>query len=333
MYTFCTYFDSHYLPRGLALYESLKKYRPNFTLWVLCLDSICHSYLASLKQDDLKLVSLDELEQEFPRLLEVKQSRTLIEYYFTCTPLIPQYVVSKTPGLDMITYLDADMYFFANPAPIFDEMEHYSIGIIEHRYPTRLRAEMDPYGIYNVGWVTFRCDDEGLACLRLWCEQCLDWCYDRLEGDRYADQKYLEEWPRRFRRVRVIQHKGANVAPWNFTNYRFHHSRQGVCVDEQPLIFFHFHGFKQKTTWLYDTHAARYNAKPSKTMRKAVIEPYINALSAQQGYTQIVSRGIRAQALAKKVDGPIGAFKRMLGLLSMIANGQQVIFVRKRVLF
>src|SRR3989442_95812 len=36
---FCTYFDSRFLPRALALRESLARRRPEFHLWGLCLDA------------------------------------------------------------------------------------------------------------------------------------------------------------------------------------------------------------------------------------------------------------------------------------------------------
>lgn len=333
MYHFCTYFDQYYLPRGLALYQSLQQHCPKFKLWVLCMDPETTRILAQAQLPNIEAISLEELERAFPQLLQVKPERTRIEYYFTCTPLLSQYIVTYGTDLDMVTYLDADTFFFADPKPIFDEMAGASIGIIEHRYPQPLRAEMDRYGIYNVGWVTFRCDREGLDCLRSWCDQCLEWCYDRLEGERYADQKYLEEWPRKYDGVHVIQHKGANVAPWNFANYRFQLCSKRVHVDEQPLIFFHFHGFKRKNRWLYDTHAARYGAKPSFVMRKYVIEPYIQALDTYLQYGLPYPRGVRRQLSSRRTSRIAIIIERIPRVISTIFQGQQVIVINKRVLF
>jgi hypothetical protein len=39
MLHFCTYFDSHYLARALALYDSLQEHCAPFELFVLCLDN------------------------------------------------------------------------------------------------------------------------------------------------------------------------------------------------------------------------------------------------------------------------------------------------------
>src|SRR5207237_5145326 len=100
-------------------------------------------------------------------------------------------------------------------------------------------------GIYTVGWVSFRRDADGLACLRWWRERCLEWCRDRHEDGRFADQKYLDDWPTRFEGVRVLQHKGANLAPWNLSNVTVQIREGRIQADEEPLLFFHFHGLKQ----------------------------------------------------------------------------------------
>ena len=79
-------------------------------------------------------------------------------------------------------------------------------------------ADQRRFGIYNVGWVSVRRRDDGIAALRWWRERCIEWCYDRVEGDRFADQRYLDRLPELFAGVHVIEHLGANLAPWNFAD-------------------------------------------------------------------------------------------------------------------
>ena len=160
--------------------------------------------------------------------------------------------------------------------PIFDEMQGQSVGIIEHRF-TEAQSKLRRFGSYNVGWISFRRDQAGLACLRWWAERCIEWCYDRVEESRFADQKYLDEFPIRFEAVRVIQHKGANVGPWNVANYPITLHGEEIRVDGQPLIFFHFHGFKVLSSWLFDTNFGMFHARPSRLVReRSSVRTFVN---------------------------------------------------------
>lgn len=288
---FCTYFDSHYLTRGLSLYLSLRAHCPSFQLWVLCMDTSTLDCLEQLDLPEVIPVPLEEMESYDSQLLALKGTRSKIEYYFTCTPSLPLYILRNWPETPMVSYLDADLFFYHDPAPLFYEIAGHSIAFIEHRYNPNLQHRLK-YGRFNVGWLSFRNDEHGLACLRWWRERCLEWCYDRVEQDRYADQKYLELWPGLFSGLHIVQHKGANLAPWNISNYSISYHSERVWVDEKPLIFFHFHGFEQIASWLYNPHFAGCRAKVTKEIKDGIFAPYIRTLiSAGQMNSSLGSTG------------------------------------------
>lgn len=278
MYHFCTFFDRHFLNRGLALYCSLRRHCPSFRLFVLCMDTVSYDSLSRLDLPNVQLIALKDFEKKDDALLIAKRNRTRIEYYFTCTPSLPLYILNNHPEVDIITYLDADLFFFADPAPLYHEFTGHSIAIIPHRFPPKQRSK-ERRGIYNVGYLSFKRDQNALTCLQWWKNKCIEWCYDRVENNRYADQKYLDDWPVRFHGVVEIQNKGANVAPWNLSSYTISNDKNGVRVDGQPLIFFHFHRFRQINRWLYDPNLALYKVKPSKTIKQGIVKPYIHALA------------------------------------------------------
>lgn len=241
---FCTYFDRNYLTRGLALYESLARHcqRP-FILWILCFDVETYATLAELNLPEVRLISQLEFESGDEELLSTKHGRSRVEYYWTCSPSLPLYVLKHNPDIDVITYLDADLYFFSDLQPIYDEFGGASILLIEHRYTPELAHLTATSGTFNVGLLSFRHDANGLACLRWWRERCLEWCYNRYEDGKYGDQLYLDDWPSRFDGVAILQNKGAGLAPWNFSLYCLKSQDLKVTVDGQPLIFFHYQGF------------------------------------------------------------------------------------------
>lgn len=278
LYHFCTYFDRNYLPRALALYNSLRRHAGPFHLYVLCLDDHTHTYLSGPNAPDgITPIKLSELEAADPTLAATKSTRSTVEYYFTCTAAFQLYLLDRFPAIDLITYLDADLYFYSSLEPIFAELGDRSILIVGHRFPEHLKR-LEVFGIYNVGLLTFRRDADGLACLQWWRERCIEWCYDRLEDGKFGDQKYLDDWPERFRNVVVLRHKGANLAPWNLAGYTITERDGRVMVDENPLIFYHFHKLKLVGQNLIDTGLTDPKASLNRTVRRRIYAPYIREL-------------------------------------------------------
>ena len=237
---------------------------------------------------------------------------------------------SVQAAVDIITYLDADLFFFSDPTPIYREISDHSIAIIAHRFPPTL-CGLEQHGIYNVGWVSFRRDELAFTCLNWWRDRCIEWCYDRCENGRFADQKYLDNWPTLFQGVIFLCHKGANVAPWNLSNHKIRQDGRHVWVDDQPLVFFHFHGFKQIRRWIYDPNLASFKVRLSKGLRRGIYLPYVRTLlqvtrllshPLQSNSIGSSPRGQLVQALG---DGPL--FRRVVTWL------RQLLAVSKSILF
>ncbi|MEO7967484.1 MAG: hypothetical protein ABIS34_01760 [Opitutus sp.] len=101
----------------------------------------------------------------------------------------------------------------------------------------------------------------------------------RYEGNRYADQKYLDAWETAFQGVTSIQNPGANVAPWNVKGRAVESLvRNSPTIDGTPLIFFHFHALAHVGEGLYDTGLYKYDATVSAGLREFIYDPYLKAL-------------------------------------------------------
>jgi len=274
---FCTYFDHRYLPYGLALHRSLRKHCPDFRLFVLCLDEACEDLLRRLALPGVVTVGMKELERADPELAASRSTRSLVEYYFTCTASLCAHLLAQHSDIETVTYLDSDLGFFANPQPVFDELGQDSVLIIEHRPPPRLQW-LNAHGRFNVGWVSFRRTADGLRCLQDWRTQCIAWCYDKVDGLKFGDQGYLTEWPTRFTGIRIAQPIGFNVAPWNVEQYRIHGSPLAPRVDGEPLIFYHFHGLKRIAPHVYDAGLRKFDLPLSRALRETIYVPYVQML-------------------------------------------------------
>ncbi len=284
---YCSYCDHRYLPRAVALVDSLRRAGSDDEFWICCLTDQCFAAAKALDLPKVRAVPLAELEAACPRLLQVKPQRETIEYYYTCTPLVMSYVFECDPEVQAVTYLDSDLWFFAHPAPVFEHIGDAPVAITPHNFAPRLKAN-ERFGVFNVGWVTFRRSEEGLKCLKWWADSCLEWCYGRIEGDRFGDQRYLEKFSAVAPNTKIITFKGCNTAPWNIENYTVRSDSGRLMVDEDPLVVFHFHGIKRVMRVFYFNNHRAYGAPCPRLVRNEMYRPYITSLLKAEERVQAV---------------------------------------------
>jgi len=270
-FAFCTFFDHRYLLKGLALHSSV---RQHYDLWIVCLDDLAFKTLSGMSLPGAHLVAPSEFEDD--ELRAVKSSRTAAEYCFTCTPSVPLYVLKRQADLDAVFYVDADMFFFADPAPIWEEFANHSILIVAHRFGPKDAHMAQRYGIYNVGLMGFRRDENAFECLNWWRQRCIEWCYVQTGGGGFADQKYLDDWPTRFTNVIVAEHKGVGLAPWNINNYQITSQDSKIFADECPLVLYHYHAFREFGQFTFSLTSGEY-AIPRRVVR-LIYAPYVEAI-------------------------------------------------------
>jgi hypothetical protein len=278
---FCTYCDQGYAARLLCLHDSLRAQGEPFRLHVLCFDAETAAVVAAVGAPSLAAIPLEELLAADPAYAAVRAQRSRVEFFFTATPVLVRHCLAREPAAARMTYLDADLFFFGPASAVFAEQGEASVGLVPHRFPPRLAARLS-YGTFNVAWVSFRRDDDGRAALEWWRARCLEWCHDRIEGTRFADQGYLDEFPRRFGGVRALDHPGINAAPWNMEGVRVEARGGRVHVGGQPLLFYHFQGIRELVPGWFDPGFRGYQATLAADLREWVYEPYLKKLTATQ---------------------------------------------------
>ena len=238
---FCTLFDSNYLIKGLTMIKSLSEFCEDFDIYVLCLDNKTKFILEKINSSHIKCIELFEVENN--DLLKAKEERTKAEYCWTLAPNFTWHVMDKFKDINLITYLDADLLFYSSLEPIFKEIGNSSIAIIEHRFAKPYK-NLELNGRFCVEWNSFRRDKEGMKCLNKWRLQCLEWCFYKLGAGKMGDQKYLDEWPNKYKSCHIIKELGAGIAPWNYSNYVITNQHPKIKINGENLIFYHFHQFQ-----------------------------------------------------------------------------------------
>ncbi len=275
---FCTYFDLNYLPYAKLLNKSLLEQKMDFTLFIVCMDYEVFNYLKKDPFLNSVVYSHEELLIFRPELKQINKKRTKSEYFFTCSAQVCDFIFEQNPTLELLNYIDADLYFFNPLKALFDELGDASIGVVEHKFHWTNRSK-NKYGRFNVGWISFRNDDDGRKCVTDWSQQCIDWCYQKLDDGKYADQKYLDYWPKKYNNLKILKHKGANIAIWNIKNYILRLEKGRIYVDDQPLLFYHFAGLKQIDSYTFKTNLSSYLVSLKGVLLNDIYKPYLYELS------------------------------------------------------
>lgn len=241
---YCTYFDSNYLIKGVAMLRSLRQFAPESPITVLCLDAATLEILQKLDFCNIELLGLGELEKADPELLAVKSSRKQYEYYWTMTPSYIRFMLLREPLGGSVVYLDADQMFFAPPDTLLEELAEADVLIQSHNFSPSQSA-LVCHGKYNVGVLGARRTDEGIKVISWWRERCLEWCYDYLGGEyQFGDQKYLDLFEKLSPGVHVISDLGVGVAPWNHDAFPITRRGSQVFSGETPVVIYHYHSLK-----------------------------------------------------------------------------------------
>jgi hypothetical protein len=231
MLNFCSYFDKNYLNKFLVLRDSLVNVNCRHNFYVLTLDNFTYKYLRKKNFSNVTVCSLKHLEKRYPDLKRIKYNRRLIEYYFTLSPYLPIFLHEEF-NLKKLNYLDVDIFFFKNPELFYSKLNNYSVILIKQSFKKK-------YGLFNVGWISYNfLHFDTIKILNNWRIECTEWCYDKVEKNRYADQKYLDKWPNFSKDLIICEPKSTMISPWDKGhNHLIKNINNFYCYHFQGLKF------------------------------------------------------------------------------------------------
>ena len=294
---YVTLFDSLFLPQGLSLHASMERHCGEYTLWILCMDDDAFSVLLKLNLPNIKLLPLDKLETE--ELKKIKPTRSKGEYCWTLTPFTPRFVFEADKNVSRVTYLDADIWFRKSPKQIFEEFETSGMHVMitDHAYLPEYDFSAET-GQYCVQFMIFK-RNEGDVVRQWWETHCVEWCFAKYEDGKFGDQKYLDDWPDRFKdKVHVLQQQHLLLAPWNATKFAYGHS-----------IAYHFHGLRL----IRNQQVLLAPSYPlPKQLVKHVYKPYVT------DFKESISRLKMNGWIAKEQAKAPGFFQKLISPIRMV---------------
>jgi hypothetical protein len=239
-------FTFSYLSRALVLLRTAKRVHPDWEFWALMVDRPP----PDLDLDDT-LAGFDHViyadALRFERYSAWLFKHDIVE---ACTAVKGQMIVHLLEsGYNKVIYLDPDIAIFHPMDDIINKLNNYSIILTPHQaepnedYGVSRDNELTSmkYGIYNLGFVAVRNDENGMAFGRWWARNLYEACYDDIANGLFTDQKYCDLVPGLFAKVFVERDPGCNLASWNLTRRKVSITNGGdILVNGSPLKFYHF---------------------------------------------------------------------------------------------
>lgn len=273
--------DANYLHKAIVFYKSLSKYHNNFILHLFCFDDVTYKVLQTLNYKNIVIYTASELENK--ELLKAKALKDrMYEYYWTCNPSMARKVI-REQKTDFISLADCDLMFFQSPEVIYDEFEGTDVIIQPNNFSYQHVKDFIPVGYYCTSFQCFRNNNNGRKILDYWHKQCLKWCSAEFEEGKFGDQKYLEDWGVRFKKVREVTNVGTNIAPWNVQKFDLSKKNGQVIINNKwPLVYYHYHSFRMNLA-NYDyiitgDRNNKYSVSPATI--KLIYQPYIKIIKS-----------------------------------------------------
>ncbi len=246
---YCTTLATNYLPKALALAESVRRHEAGATLTVLFVDVIDRNDLPQI--DGIETLCTGDLGLPPRTVLEMAMSYEILEFATSFKPLLLQRMLE---GADQVFFLDPDTYVVAPMDEIGPALRGSEGGVLLTPHflePASRDADLSDghlllVGVFNTGFVGV--DARARDFLDWWWSHLRREClYDPLSA-LFVDQKWLDIGSSMFKAA-TLYHAGYNIAVDNLPERPLLQDEAGYWIGTtgERVRLFHFHAFDPNT--------------------------------------------------------------------------------------
>lgn len=246
----CTIASRNYLAQARTFARSFQKYNPGKQVFVLIVDD--NSGTMDFSGEPFEAILAKDLT--IPNFLVVAFKFNIIELNTALKPSFMKFLFRER-NVSKLLYFDPDICIYASLAPLFEELDRHPILLTPHVLSPGTAEAILPesaflkFGVFNVGFIGFRCTEDTLEVLIWWESQCLSFGhFDPWEGV-FVDQKWMNLLPCFIEELKIIRLPGCNMAYWNLHERTLSRDAGGWIVNSSsPLFFFHFSNLDMEDT-------------------------------------------------------------------------------------
>jgi hypothetical protein len=255
--TYCTILSTNYLPKALALAESLRHHEDGARLQILFIDHADDSTLPVL--EGVTCLSTDALGLPRRDVLSLAMSYDLVEFATAVKPLLLRALLREA---DQVFYLDPDTYVTSPMVELGPAIAASPGGILLTPHflrPAPAGADITDghmllVGVNNLGFCGV--DARTGPFLDWWWSHLRTEClYDPLAG-LFVDQKWMDIGSSLFQAT-TFRHAGYNVGVANLSERPLGQDADGFYVAStgERLRLFHFHAFDSSSPTTLSTRS------------------------------------------------------------------------------
>ena len=245
VFTSCAY---NYFPKIRLLFNSLKKYHPEWRMHVVLADKP-NPDLNIDKEPFDEITSIEELN--IPNWKAWAFGHSIIELSTAIKPFMFKKLMN-IKGCEKVIFLDPDIVVFSKLDDIIKDLDIANITLTPHQTSPEESIEgiIDneicslKHGTYNLGFLGVANTKVGKDFIGWWGKRTYHFCKDDIPNGLFTDQKWIDLVPALFEGVKIIRSSRHDVASWNMPIRKLTKSKSGnYLVDGKKLGFYHFTGF------------------------------------------------------------------------------------------
>lgn len=259
--TVCTIASKRYLPLVRVTARSFAHWHPGERMVVLLADRLGSA--EPTPDEPFDLLTLDELCDARPELLEVAGRYDELQFSYALTPVLIAHLLER--GSDQVLFIKQESLVTGPLDPVFELLDGGDwLALTPHLLSPApgddaVERELNILqgGVYNGGVIGARSDPRSDAFLAWWWARLRLHCRWDLEAGLHWEQRWLDLVPSLFGDVGVVRNPGCNVGHWNITE-RTVDLRDGVAwVGEERASLVRFSGFDAQSP----QRLTRYNER------------------------------------------------------------------------
>lgn len=240
-----TSININYLAKARVLAHSLRKFEKEIQVHVMLSDKV-PEWLDIEQEPFDSIITIDDLGMEEGWIFE----HSVVELCTAVKPFCFKYLLDKYNS-EKLFYFDPDVVIFSEITSLKNMLDEYSILLTPHvsMEDDSIEAVIDNetssmrHGIYNLGFLGIRNDDEGRRLVEWWASRLKYFCHDNIPFGIFTDQRWMDFVPAFFEKFKIIRDPIYNVATWNYSTRNLTGSiESGIMVDGSPICFHHFSG-------------------------------------------------------------------------------------------